>query len=99
MTRRKRIFAVWLCLVFMLVMLASSALIVHGAGHCCTGVHCPVCQMISANSQLMRFLGAAVLVSAFFFSVSADRLPWRDAFRIPVPSSGTLVSLNIRLND
>ena len=99
MTQIKRLCAVFLCFVFILAMLASSAFIVHGAGHSCTGERCPVCQMIYANSRLMRFLGAAVLVIALLFKVPCDRLLWRDTCCVSASFAGTLVKLKIRLDD
>ncbi len=95
----RRIAAVLLAVVFALVMLVSSAFIIHEAGHDCTGEDCPICQMIAANSQLLRLVGAVVLVLVYLLGIPGTKHIWHDARGFSVPVSGTLVSWKIRLNN
>lgn len=43
---------------------ASSDFILHEAGHDCTGEDCPICQAIAMNGQLLRLIGAVIIVLA-----------------------------------
>ncbi len=99
MSHRKRIGAALLCVVFALAMLVSSDFILHEAGHDCTGEDCPICQAIAMNGQLLRLIGAAILVLASLLSIQRTKHSWSDTLGLSVPASGTLVSWKIRLND
>lgn len=96
--RKKRI-ALFLCLGLILVLLASSAYIIHEANHDCTGEDCPVCQMIAVNLSVLRLSVIAVLaltaIRALLNLVRSHHKTEQSAF----PFFGTLVSLKIRLND
>lgn len=99
MRGQKRIGAGLLCVIFVLAMLASSAFIIHEAGHDCTGEDCPICQAIIMNSQLLRLIGAVILLLASLLGILRTKHAWADTLRFSVPVSGTLVSWKIRLNN
>ncbi len=99
MSHQKRIGAGLLCVIFVLAMLVSSAFIIHEAGHDCTGEDCPICQAIAMNGQLLRLMGAVILVLAFLPGILYTRHAWADTPRFSLPASGTLVSWKIRLNN
>lgn len=99
MRHQKRIGARFLCVVFVLTMLVSSAFIIHEASHDCTGEDCPICQAIAMNSQLLRLIGAAILVLVSLLGILRTKHAWADTLGFSVPVSGTLVSWKIRLNN
>ena len=99
MDTRKRIGAAILCGVFVLAMLVSSAFIIHEAGHHCTGEHCPVCQTIAMNSQLLRLARAALIVLAILLVTACAGREGLAARAISVPAGGILVRWKIRLNN
>ncbi len=99
MSHQKRIGAGLLCVIFVLAMLVSSAFIIHEAGHDCTGEDCPICQAIAMNGQLLRLIGAAILVLASLLGILRTKHAWADILGFSVPASGTLVSWKIRLNN
>ena len=99
MTNRKRIGALLLCVGMVLALFVSSAYIAHEAGHDCSGEDCPICQMIAVNVNLLRTLGLAVLLLVALFVLSRRGLTHQILHRLALPTSGTLVSWKIRLND
>lgn len=99
MQDRKRRIALFLCLGLILVLLASSAYMIHEANHDCTGEDCPVCQMIAVNLSVLRLSVIAVLVlRAVWALLNLFRLHHKTEHSA-FPFFGTLVSLKIRLND
>lgn len=99
MGHKKRIGAVLLCVIFALVVLVSSAFLIHEAGHECTGEDCPVCHIIAASGQLLRLMGVV-----FFALVSLLGLPdaghaWHQSAGISASSPATLVNWKIQLNN
>ncbi len=99
MSHQKRIGAGLLCVIFVLAMLVSSAFIIHEAGHDCTGEDCPICQAIAINDQLLRLIGAAILVPASLPGILRIKYSRADIPGFSLPASGTLVSWKIRLNN
>lgn len=99
MRHLKRMGAGFLCVVFVLAMLVSSAFIIHEAGPDCIGEDCPICQAIAMNNQLLRLIGAAILMLASLQGILCTKHAWADNLGFSVPASGTLVSWKIRLNN
>lgn len=99
MNCKKRIGAFLLCVVFVLIMLVSSVYTIHEAGHDCSGEDCPICQMIAVNSQLLRLIGAAVLLLVSLMGILRTGLVLHDTHKHSVPVLGTLVNRKIRLNN
>ncbi len=99
MRHQKRIGAGFLCVVFVLSMLVSSAFIIHEAGHDCTGEDCPICQAMAMNGQLLRLIGAALLVLVSLLGLPRAKHAWTGTLGFSTPASGTLVSWKIRLNN
>ncbi len=99
MRHQKRIGAGFLCAIIVLAMLVSSAFILHEAGHDCTGEDCPICQAVAINGQLLRLIGAAILVLATLPGALHIKQAWAADRGCFAPASGTLVSWKIRLNN
>lgn len=98
MNSRRR-FALIMCLGMALVLIVSSAFLIHEADHECIGEGCEVCAHIAAAASLLRslaLLGAVLLV--FFSALLAIRRYAAHlgycAYRTP-----TLVGWKVRLND
>ncbi len=98
MLNRKRIGAFLLCAGMILTFLLSVAFIIHEADHDCSGEDCQVCRTISANINLLRLLGWAVLLLVALMFLHGNRAA-RRMFRFLPYVCGTLVSLKIRMND
>jgi hypothetical protein len=99
MAERKRIGALALCIGLALVLLVSTAFIIHEADHDCDGEDCPICRMIAVNLRLLRTAGlAALLLTAFFSLLSVCVVSCRQDRHARL-CAGTLVSWKIRLND
>ena len=98
MTRRRHWILTAVCVIALLCVLASSALVLREAAihHYCAGDNCPVCQVIE---QARRVFGGALLVLlALGFAVAALRGSQPSGERF-APVVVTLVGRKIRLND
>ena len=99
MMDRKRRGALLLCFGFLMVLLVSSAFLIHEADHDCCGEDCPVCRTIAMTTSLMRafcLMAAALLLS---FVLPAQQENRRAPEDTNLRGSATPVSLKIRLND
>ena len=99
MNQRKRIAAGLICAVLALAVLASSALIIHEAGHDCLGEDCPICHMIAMSGRMLRLIGAAVLVLLFLLAAPDTRAVWRASRGQAQSAARTPVSQKTRLNN
>lgn len=99
MTNRKRVIALLLCIGLVFALAVSSTYIAHEAGHVCSGDDCPICQMIAVNVSLLRTIGLVILIVLSLFGLLRGRFAYRERQRLCLPTSGTLVSWKIRLND
>ena len=99
MSKAKRFGALLLCIGMALVLLVSSAYIVHEADHDCIGEGCHTCETIERLTGFIRSFGMALLVlpAAVFLLALCPvcRFPEREN----LPANGTLVSWKIRLNN
>ena len=99
MADRKRLGAWLLCAGFILVLLVSSAFLIHEADHDCCGEDCPVCRTMAVISSLVRVfcvIAAAWLLSALSGACASVRNTSDSADRAV---SATPVRLKIRMND
>lgn len=99
MRHQKRIGAGLLCVILILALLVSSAFIVYETGHNCTGEDCPICQAMALTGQLLRLIGAVILLLAFLPGIRCVKHAWDDTLGFSVPASETLVSWKIRLDN
>lgn len=101
MTQRRHAIALALCVAMALAMFVSSAYIVHELSHPhdCSGLDCPVCQLIAQLEQTRRGMGTALLALLLLAcALTACRLSVRiEGDRPPIFS--TLVIRKIQLND
>lgn len=99
MSRKKRILAFMVGMGLLFVLFASSAYIVHEAGHFCTGAHCQVCQQIEEVRALLHSLALLVLALAVVrtvLSLHRTLLAMNGQCRV---FASTLVNWKVRLND
>ena len=99
MSKAKRFGALLLCVGMALVLLISSAYIVHEADHDCIGEGCHTCKTIEQLTGLIRSFGMALLVLLATVFLLALRPVCRFPERENLPAGGTLVSWKIRLNN
>lgn len=98
MNSRRR-FALIMCLGMALVLIVSSAFLIHEADHECIGEGCEVCAHIAAAAGLLRsfvLLGAALLV---LFSAWLAMHRYAAYFRNGVYRTPTLIGWKVRLNN
>lgn len=88
-----------LCAAFVLVVLFSSVCILCEADHDCTGEHCPICHMISMNSEMLRLLGSVILAMVSLYLGLTAKAAWHKGCGQAVPLSGTPVLWKVRLNN
>lgn len=101
MAKRRHWIVVAVCVVLLLCVFASSALIAREAAfhHHCVGENCPICRFIEQVELVRRAFGAALLVLlAICVALVAGRA-WRDREGMDAPAFCTLVGRKIRLND
>lgn len=67
MSKNKRKAALCLALVFILMILLSSAVTAVEAGHDCAGADCPICNIVTAIHSLVRSAAAVCAVFAVLF--------------------------------
>ena len=97
-TKKKRIFSVAVCILFLFVIFASLFYIVEEADHQCTGEECPVCANIHQVGQTLRNLSTGTIAHAtanlfpiiFVLVISGQGL---------VVSNTSLVSQKVRLDN
>lgn len=68
---KKRIMAVILAALVLIVMVSSSLYIAEHADHDCTGEDCSICQQIYLCTQTLKTLSLAVIAAAVFYAFSA----------------------------
>lgn len=99
MTQRRRKYAALLCLLTVLLMVVSSAYLIHEADHDCAGEECAVCEQIFQTKALLRgfaLLWVFGLVLAVAQALRQTRLLQARAW---LPARHTLVSWKVRMDD
>ena len=97
-TKKKQVFSMAVCILFLFVTFASLFYIVKEENHNCTGEDCPICANIHQAEQTLRNLGAGTVIHAtvnpvlFMFVLAIAG----QAF---VVSNTSLVSQKVRLNN
>lgn len=97
-TKKKRVFSMAVCILFLFVTFASLFYIIKEENHNCTGEDCPICANIHQAEQALRNLGASMVIHAtvnpvlFMFVLAIAG----QAF---VVSNTSLVSQKVRLNN
>lgn len=99
MMNRKQIGILMLSIGLVLMLIASSALIIHEADHECTGENCPVCQAVAVSINVLRALGMALLFLLTFIALQQSNHIRSFCQQHDRLFSHTLVSWKIRLND
>lgn len=97
-TIKKRLSAIILCFMMVMLMSLSAFYIADEAGHKCNDDNCPVCAVIHQCENVLHnitdssFLTLSVLIPIIFFLVNSLLLEVNT-------TQETLVSQKIRLND
>ena len=99
MSKARRFGALLLCIGMVLVLLISSAYIVHEADHDCVGEGCHTCETIERLTAVIRGFGMVLLVLLVAILLLALRPICRFPERESLPVGGTLISWKIRLNN
>ena len=97
MTSRSRFIALALCACLLLALSASFLLVLHEAGHDCSGENCPVCRLVSSCIRSLRSLALSLLLAFFLPSLTQA-----GAFRQepgPLCAPATPVQWKVRMND
>ena len=95
---KKRIMAVILAALVLIVMVSSSLYIAEHADHDCTGEDCSICQQIYLCTQTLKTLSLAVIAAAVFYAFSALlSITLRQVETACVPH--TPVSLKVKLTN
>lgn len=95
---KKRIMAVILAALVLIVMVSSSLYIAEHADHDCTGEDCSICQQIYLCTQTLKTLSLAVIAAAVFYAFSALlSITIRQVETACVPH--TPVSLKVKLSN
>ncbi len=95
---KKRIMAVILAALVLIVMVSSSLYIAEHADHDCTGEDCSICQQIYLCTQTLKTLSLAVIAAAVFYAFSALlSITIRQVETACVPH--TPVSLKVKLTN
>lgn len=95
---KKRIMAVILTALVLIVMVSSSLYIAEHADHDCTGEDCSICQQIYLCTQTLKTLSLAVIAAAVFYAFSALlSITIRQVETACVPH--TPVSLKVKLTN
>ena len=99
MGKAKRFGALLLCVGMALMLLISSAYIVHEADHDCVGEGCHTCETICQLTAMIRGFGLALLVLLAGILLLALRPICHFPERESLPAGSTLISWKIRLNN
>lgn len=95
---KKRIMAVILAALVLIVMVSSSLYIAEHSDHDCTGEDCSICQQIYLCTQTLKTLSLAVIAAAVFYAFSALlSITIRQVETACVPH--TPVSLKVKLTN
>lgn len=91
--------ALLLCLGMAVVLITSSAFMIHEMNHDCIGEDCKVCEQIAVTSHLLRSLSLlGVILLALYASLAAAyklfKHPSSNFYSLP-----TLVRWKVRLNN
>ena len=99
MSKAMRLGTLLLCIGMVLVLLISSAYIVHEADHDCIGEGCHTCETIERLAVFVRSFGMALLVLLVTILLLALRPICHFPARESLPVGSTLISWKIRLNN
>ena len=72
MTKKIRIIATLLAIIFFFVVLCSALFVIHGADHDCIGERCAICNCINLFEELQRII---TLASGIFLFANLFLLP------------------------
>ena len=98
MTKKTRLFALIVAVMFFAVILFSTAFVVAEADHDCTGDHCAICHQIAICQNTLKQLSLGAQVAAL-----ADALTY-TLLRTVLPISNlhtltTLITLKVKLSN
>ena len=97
MTKKTRLFALIVAVMFFAVILFSTAFVVAEADHDCTGDHCAICHQIAICHTLKQLsLGAqvAALAAALTYTLLRTVLPISNLHTLT-----TLITLKVKLSN
>ncbi|MBE5808537.1 MAG: hypothetical protein E7317_09395 [Clostridiales bacterium] len=95
----KRRIALLLLVGMLLILFASSALIIREAHHDCPGEDCPVCAFLAQAIRVQRSFSVALALVLLLFATLRVRPLRAHAACFGMPSQPTLIDRKIRLND
>lgn len=97
-TKKKRVFSMAVCILFLFVTFASLFYIVKEAGHECTGENCPICACVHQAHQTLKNLGTGTIIwSGTIFTILFTLCVFMQYVCMILNTS--LVSQKVRLND
>ena len=99
MTQIRRRRAWLLCLMMVLVLVVSSAYLIHEADHDCEGEACPVCEQIFQTRALLRSFALLWVFWLAFVVTRSTESERVDQSRLLLTVPGTLVSWKVRMDD
>ena len=95
--RCKRIFAVLVAVLLLVILFFAATLIVENLEHDCEGEHCPVCACIQVCEAILHQIGAGLLpVFGAVLVIATALVTVSGSSAVFVPQN--LISLKIRLN-
>ena len=97
-TKKKRVFSMAVCLLFIFVTFASLFYIVKEENHNCTGEDCPICANIHQAEQTLKNIGNGTITIAIVNPVCGF-FTLLIIGQFLLASSTSLVSQKVRLND
>ena len=99
MTQIRRRRAWLLCLMMVLVLVVSSAYLIHEADHDCEGEACLVCEQIFQTRALLRSFALLWVFWLAFVVTRSTESERVDQSRLLLTVPGTLVSWKVRMDD
>ena len=97
-TKKKRVFSMAVCILFLFVTFASLFYIVKEENHNCTGEDCPICANIRQAEQTLRNLGTGTIAHAVLNPMPLMFI-LAIAGQASVVLNTSLVSQKVRLNN
>lgn len=96
---QKRVFALLLCVAFVLTLFVSSTYVAVNAEHDCIGHGCDICEHIALIRDLLDSMSLLVVLAMLLFGAKLLRQRYFALDGIAMPVSRTLVGWKVRLND
>lgn len=97
MTRKKHVIAIVIAIVFVTVIIFSSAYIVAEADHNCSGEHCPICYQIEICQNTIKALTLYLIVTAISVAI-AYFTKWSEVIKNYKYSPTTLIKQKVKLS-